>query len=320
VIGALPRVPHNARGNIPSLSPKPGRLTTILSGALGPLRNIAAFAAFGTVATIALACHAPSAMASPLLDALNATRAAGCGGKPGVTAPLQEDAPLAEAARLLAQGVPIKEALSRNDYRAQHSATIRVRGGTAPEAVSDAVAKTSCARLLDSSYRDIGVYRQGSETWMLIAAPFLPPAPESASAVAARVLELVNEARGGSRRCGNAQFRPVGPVQLNGLLNRAAQAHASDMAGKSYFAHQGHDGSTPADRVTRTGYLWRAVGENLASGMTTPEALVQGWLRSATHCATLMAPQYTEMGIAFAVNRASQAGIYWGQVLATPRD
>ena len=109
-------------------------------------------------------------------------------------------------------------------------------------------------------------------------------------------------------------------LSLAPFPNAAALAHATDMATHSLFAHEGRDGSSPADRATRAGYRWRSIGENIASGMTTPEAAVEGWLKSPPHCANLMAPQYTEMGIAFAVNRASKAGIYWGQLFGTPRE
>ncbi len=78
---------------------------------------------------------------------------------------------------------------------------------------------------------------------------------------------------------------------------------------------QGRDGSDPADRVTRAGYRWRSVGENIASGQTTAEQVVQEWLRSPTHCANLMSPSFVEMGLAYAVNVKSAGGIYWVQEL-----
>jgi uncharacterized protein YkwD len=61
------------------------------------------------------------------------------------------------------------------------------------------------------------------------------------------------------------------------------------------------------------------VGENLAAGQTTAAQAVQGWLDSPGHCANLMQPGFTQMGLAFAVNLQSPQGIYWAQVLGTPR-
>jgi uncharacterized protein YkwD len=91
------------------------------------------------------------------------------------------------------------------------------------------------------------------------------------------------------------------------------------MANKKFFDHRGSDGSTVGPRAARVGYKWRTVGENIAVGVETPEDVVQGWLDSPGHCANIMAPGFTEMGIAFVVDRKSEAGIYWTQVFAAPR-
>ena len=54
-------------------------------------------------------------------------------------------------------------------------------------------------------------------------------------------------------------------------LERAAVDHSQEMATRDYMDHIGHDGSSPADRVTRAGYKWSAIGENLASGVMTAD-------------------------------------------------
>ena len=78
-------------------------------------------------------------------------------------------------------------------------------------------------------------------------------------------------------------------------------------------------GSTPAVRVTRGGYKYRATGENIAAGQTTPEEAVAGWIKSPPHCENLMKADYTEMGVAYAINRNSEMGVYWAQTFGTPR-
>jgi uncharacterized protein YkwD len=90
------------------------------------------------------------------------------------------------------------------------------------------------------------------------------------------------------------------------------------MAARSYIGHQGSDRSTPAGRATRAGYTWVSIAENVAAGQTTAEEVVNTWLASPGHCANLMNPRYSEMGIAYAVNSASEKGIYWAQVFAAP--
>jgi uncharacterized protein YkwD len=91
------------------------------------------------------------------------------------------------------------------------------------------------------------------------------------------------------------------------------------MAAHNYFAHRGRDGSTVGQRATRGGYRWRAIGENIAAGPPTADAVVQGWLNSPDHCANLMGPHFTEMGVAFVVDTGSKHGIYWVQVFGAPR-
>lgn len=59
--------------------------------------------------------------------------------------------------------------------------------------------------------------------------------------------------------------------------------------------------------------------ENVAASQTTARQVVQEWLSSPVHCAALMRAELTEMGVAYAVNLKSDAGIYWSQKLAFPQ-
>lgn len=43
------------------------------------------------------------------------------------------------------------------------------------------------------------------------------------------------------------------------------------------------------------------------------------WIKSPEHCANLMNPAFTEMGVAFAIDRKSELGVYWTQEFAAPR-
>ncbi len=262
---------------------------------------------------------AHSQPAAEIGPALNAARTLGCGGRPGVAQALAVEPRLSEAARQLADGLNLQEALSRAGYRATRASQLWLGGPQGARAITDAVATNNCAALTDPALSQMGIHQRGRDTWILLAAPFAPVAPAQAGDVAARVLQRVNAARAQARQCGDRSFAAAGPVVLNDRLSAVAQGHAADMAAHSYFAHQGRDGSSPSERATRGGYVWRAVGENIAAGQQAPDAAVDGWLRSPPHCANLMGPQYTEMGIAFAVQPASEAGIYWVQMFGTPR-
>jgi uncharacterized protein YkwD len=91
------------------------------------------------------------------------------------------------------------------------------------------------------------------------------------------------------------------------------------MAKYSLMGHQGRDGSSPAQRVTRAGYQWTAVGENVAAGPGTAEEVMADWLASSGHCANIMSAQFSEMGAAFVVNAQDAYGVYWTLSLAAPR-
>jgi uncharacterized protein YkwD len=140
-----------------------------------------------------------------------------------------------------------------------------------------------------------------------------------AAAVSANVLKLVNAARSQPRKCGRTAFNAVPPLKRSAMLNQAALLHAQDMSNKNFFEHRGSDGSKVADRVSRVGYQWQTVAENIAIGAEDAESVVRGWLNSPGHCANIMGAQYTEMGVAYVANRNSDAGIYWTQVFAKPR-
>ncbi len=185
--------------------------------------------------------------------------------------------------------------------------------------MTDSVAANYCSTLTEPGLSDIGVYQQGPQTWIVLAAPFAPVAASQTGDVAERVLQLVNAARSQPRLCGGKSYGPAAPLNLNNTLSKIAMDHAQDMSTHSYFDHRARDGSQPAGRATRGGYNWRSVGENIAAGQQTPEAAVDGWIKSPPHCQNLMGGQFNEMGIAFSVNKASEAGIYWVQMFGARR-
>ena len=257
---------------------------------------------------------------SELTAALNAVRARGCGTNAGLrNQPLRENTALARAARIIAGGDSLPDAMAQASYKAQQSAVLSLQGPVQAQAIAAFLAQRYCPHLLRADFAETGSYRSGTRTWIVLAAPFTPPSADDSEEVARRILQLVNQARGQARTCGTQAMAPVPPVRLNDTLTAAALAHARDMARNSYFDHTARDGSQPADRATRAGYRWRAVGENIAAGQATPEAAMAGWLKSPGHCVNIMRAEYNEMGIAFAVNRAAESGIYWTQMFGRTR-
>lgn len=132
-------------------------------------------------------------------------------------------------------------------------------------------------------------------------------------------LNLINAARSKSRMCGSRAYAAAAPVQWNLLLEQAAQRHSDDMASRNWFSHTGTDGSSPATRISATGYRWYTLGENIAAGYSTVQSVVDGWLKSPGHCANIMNSRFKEIGMARQINAASRYGSYWTLDLAASR-
>ena len=266
------------------------------------------------VSVLALAISQLATASTPLELARN-VRTQGCRGHAGIRTPLRYIGGLNEAALSVAQGVSLKTAVARAGYREQESTSIHVSGD--PSALQHVLANQLCDTLVNPDFSDVGIAQRGHDTWMILAVPFNPPA--RAGPVGSELLQRINLARASSRRCGSKLFPAVAPLQPNTLLRAAAEAHARDMLDHNYFAHEGHDGSNPAQRVAGTGYTYRLIGENIASGPTSAAEAVAGWLESPGHCENLMDARFTDSGVAFAASTSGPPRIYWVQEFATPR-
>ncbi|MEX1994255.1 MAG: CAP domain-containing protein [Steroidobacteraceae bacterium] len=266
---------------------------------------------------IAWTAAGPAGAVQNLMSAIHSIRAQGCDGRSGVATALRPDPQLNRAAQALASGRKLRDAMNDSGYRAVQSAVLEASGSDA--AIIRALAERGCEDIADPVYRDVGLAEQDDAVWIVLAAPFVPPQRDEAQAVSRRLLELVNQARAERRRCGWKRFDAAPPLLMSEVLERAALAHARDMARQKRLSHVGSDGSTHALRATRAGYVWRTIGENIAAGQATPELVVAGWLKSAGHCTNLMDPDFSEMGVAYVREPDSTAGIYWVQLLGTPQ-
>jgi uncharacterized protein YkwD len=266
-----------------------------------------------------LALTIPAGAAADVLDAVNAVRYAGCGGRHRAVPPLRENAALDEVAHRLSQGTDLRTAQQFADYHAVSSFSVSISHVQPSGDVESIIARQFCEQISNPAFREIGTWRRGTDVWIAMAQPFRPPPPRELGAVSEQVLQLANRARARARRCGPTPFAAAPPLTLNATLGRAALHYADDMALFAYMDHTGRDGSTPAERLTRSGYHWSEMGENLARGVMSAEEVVAGWLQSPEHCANLMDPLYREMGVAFAVNPHDDAGVYWAMEFGTPQ-
>jgi uncharacterized protein YkwD len=265
------------------------------------------------VCAVVTAASAQSAEESQLFAAAQKTRARGCKGHAGIDVPLRWSPALTKGAARIIKGENTMKALEAEGYRATRVFHSSFVGYRTPIDVASAMAQHFCGDIVEPHFTDMGAHRQGREWMVVLAERFQLPQLADKRKAAERVLVLVNEARAHARSCGDRHFEAAGPLRWNEQLEEAAVQHAQDMASHAKLDHAGSDGSTPSQRVSRAGYVWRSVGENVAAGQGTPEEVVEDWLTSPGHCANIMEPAYTEMGAAFAVNMKSTAAVYWAQ-------
>ena len=94
----------------------------------------------------------------------------------------------------------------------------------------------------------------------------------------------------------------------NSKLNQAAALKVADMFGRQYFAHVSPAGDQASDLVTRSGYKYLSVGENLALGnFSDDKDLVEAWMNSPGHRANILEDGFTEIGV------AAERGIFEGE-------
>ena len=258
----------------------------------------------------------PVVARADVLSDVNTVRIKICAGdKP--RAALQMSPRLSSAAQHVARGATPHDALVAVGYAARRIASMHLQGYGDDARLRQVLGQAYCSLIADPEFKDLGIGWNRNNLWLVLAVE--RSVPGDADVVSARVLSLVNEARSRQRRCGSQTFAAGKPLKLNAQLGRAALLHSEEMAKYFSMGHQGRDGSTPAQRVTRAGYQWTAVGENVAAGPGTAEEVIAGWLASSGHCANIMSARYTEMGVAFVVNGHDDYAVYWTLSLAAPR-
>mmetsp|Transcript_22179 Transcript_22179/g.33860 ORF Transcript_22179/g.33860 Transcript_22179/m.33860 type:complete len:277 (+) Transcript_22179:246-1076(+) len=114
------------------------------------------------------------------------------------------------------------------------------------------------------------------------------------------MLRAVNDVR--------AQHR-LPPLDYDDKLEQAAIAHTRDMVRQDFMSHHGSDGGQVWDRVTRTGFPWSAVAENLASGQRDIPQVMDSWMKSPGHRVNILDPQHTHFGMC-------EMSYTWTQVFA----
>ena len=104
----------------------------------------------------------------------------------------------------------------------------------------------------------------------------------------------------------------AGNLSLQDQLGAAAEHHSQDMAQKNYFSHKLANGDSAEENIARFGYRdWDHVGENIAAGFETAEAVMAAWKKSAEHDKNMRNTNFAEIGIGRAYAKDAKYGWYW---------
>jgi len=117
-----------------------------------------------------------------------------------------------------------------------------------------------------------------------------------------QVLDLINEQR---------TSRGLSKLAMDkDLLEAAMQRAAENVVSEAVSGEMDHNRPDGSAFYTVNG---KSYGENLACGYTTPDAVVNGWMKSEGHKANILNPAYMSIGIGCVYVSAGIYKIFWAQ-------
>jgi len=121
----------------------------------------------------------------------------------------------------------------------------------------------------------------------------------SLSAFEQQVVDLTNNER--------AKYG-LAALKIDTDLSKVARAKSQDMSTNNYFDHNSPNYGSPFDMMKSFGISYKAAGENIAKGQTTPEEVVKAWMNSEGHRANILSEKFTHIGVGYVKD-----GNYWTQ-------
>ena len=127
--------------------------------------------ALGVGGILALAAAAGSSAGRPMdpIHVVLTLREGGCGGILPPVRGLEQDALLDRAAREWAAGRTLGAATESSGYRSEKVAGLHITGSDS--AMMQQLRSSSCQTVTNRDMRDIGMYRRGTDTWLVLAMP-----------------------------------------------------------------------------------------------------------------------------------------------------
>ena len=133
------------------------------------------------------------------------------------------------------------------------------------------------------SHRHARHHRARSTSSATCAGANAPVASTPAPLLRSAVVCLINRQR---------ELHHLPPLHASPLLDSSAQNWTNAMVSSDQFTH----GTNFAARISAAGYVWRAAGENIATGFSTPRSVVRAWMASTGHCENILNPTFRNVG------------------------
>lgn len=134
-----------------------------------------------------------------------------------------------------------------------------------------------------------------------------------------RAVQLLNALRARGAPCSQVGVATSPPLAWEPRLANTAGEHATDLAKRDEISHLDARQRGFKLRLASSGYDARAAGENLAVGQPDFATTLQSWVDSPVHCATLMTPAFSDVGLACVQRTGSRYERFWVAHLGVPQ-
>ena len=116
-----------------------------------------------------------------------------------------------------------------------------------------------------------------------------------------QIVDLVNQER---RKEG------LSSVTLDSTLTNAAMTRAKEI--EISFAHTRPNGTSFSTVLAEYQISYRAAGENIAWGQSSPQEVMNGWMNSSGHRANILNANYKKIGVGYYKNASGRK--FWSQL------
>ncbi|WP_455663389.1 CAP domain-containing protein [Pradoshia sp.] len=118
-----------------------------------------------------------------------------------------------------------------------------------------------------------------------------------------QVITLVNQKR---------KAAGLKALKSSSSLNNVAEKKSKDMRDKKYFSHTSPTFGNLSSMLKKFDISYKAAGENIAAGQTTPASVVNSWMNSPGHKANILSKKYTHIGVGYV--SGGNYRHYWTQI------